>query len=642
MATSQKLTEHFLSCVICTEVFDNPCTLDCNHTFCRKCVIKYTKTKPEVISAKSLLCPFCKQMTKVSDPERPVEDWADDIKPCFLIQGLLDAFGPGCKDTMSCSYCKDDGETTPADVWCSICDDAFCQNCARVHNRIPATRHHDITYLSGEVKVRRKRKIMCREHSDEHIKFLCKDCKKAVCHTCCTILHRKCDQVVTIEAELQTMKNAITMTRAKLSTKQEQVKEYVEKQQSKVHSETARHEQMRSLIQSASRKAIDKINLKEKKLLVELKELSDQHIGQLNADVKSGELTVQMYQQEAELIDQALQSECDMDVYEMYQRCETGDAKAVEDADLKERRRIAKISFRQDSSELSRAIDTLQLGEFDILYEGVMDLEASPVLIDTINPRVEGDGNATDPFDMAMLVVNDTDTVVITDQYNNCIKSFYTRNSQPCYCRLSLNSQPWGLTKLSHNQVVVAVPQIKEIVTVGVNPDIVLLSTITTNKMYVGITSLTPSTLAASSQSPPCVDILDVTGNMLRSISPQLNGNTVLQFPNYLCTLRTGNILVSDRGSKCLMCLTPEGDEVFTFRPTGEAALKCPQGITSTCRGDILVTEISQHRVIRLTESGQFLGNILTDIKFPRGICVDGHDHMYVLSEGINLYTFVT
>ncbi|XP_046563543.1 LOW QUALITY PROTEIN: uncharacterized protein LOC124272416 [Haliotis rubra] len=581
-------------------------------------------------------------MTKVSDPKRPVEDWADDIKPSFLIQGLLDSFGPGSKDTMSCSYCKDDGETIPADVWCSVCDDAFCQKCARVHNRIPATRHHDVTELSGEVKVRRKRKVMCGEHNEEHIKFLCKDCKRAVCHTCCTIHHRKCDQVVTIESELQTMKSVITMTRTKLSTKQEQVKEHVEKQQSKVQSETARHEQMESLIQSASRKAIDKINLKEKKLLAELKELSDQHIGQLKADVKSGELTVQVYQQQAELIDQALQSECDMDVYEMYQRCDTGDAEGVGDADLKERRRIARISFRQDSSELSRAIDSLQLGEIDVLYEGVMDLDASPVSLDTINPRVEGDGSATDPFDMTMLAADGTDTIVITDQYNNCVKSFYTRNSQPCQGRLSLNSQPWGLTKLSHNQVAVAVPQIKEIVTVGVNPDLVLLSTITTSKMYVGITSLTPSTLAASSQSPPSVDILDMTGNVLRSISPQLNSNTILQFPNYLCTLRTGNILVSDRGSNCVVCLTPEGDEVFTFRPSGETALKCPQGITSTCRGDILVTEISQHRVIHLTESGQFVGNILTDIKCPRSICVDRHGHVYVLSEGINVFTFLT
>ncbi|XP_046550673.1 E3 ubiquitin-protein ligase RNF8-like [Haliotis rubra] len=101
MATSQKLTEHFLTCTICTEVFDKPCTLVCNHTFCRKCVVNYTKTRPEAINAKSLLCPFCSKMTKVSAPERLVDEWADDVKPIFVIQGLLDSFGPGSKDTTS-------------------------------------------------------------------------------------------------------------------------------------------------------------------------------------------------------------------------------------------------------------------------------------------------------------------------------------------------------------------------------------------------------------------------------------------------------------------------------------------------------------------------------------------------------------
>ncbi|XP_048254880.1 probable E3 ubiquitin-protein ligase MID2 [Haliotis rufescens] len=642
MATSQTLRKHFLSCVICTEVFDNPCTLDCNHTFCRKCVVNYTKTRPEVISAKSLLCPFCSKMTKVTDPERPVEEWADDVKPSFVIQGLLDSFGPGSKDRVSCSYCKDDGETTPADVWCSVCDDAFCQKCARVHNRIPATRHHDVTDLFREVKVERKGKVMCKEHKNEHTKFLCKDCKKAVCHTCCTIYHRKCDQVVTIESEIQTMKSVIAKARGELSLKQDEAKTHVEKQQSKVNEETARHKQLESDVQSAGKTLIAKIKLQERKLLAELKEMSDKHIGQLKADIKLGEMSVQMYQQQTELMDRALQSEYDMDVYEMYQGCEAGDVEAVGDADLKEKIRIEMISFRQNSSVLSRAIDNLQLGEIDVLYEDVLDLEATPALRDTISTRVAGDVKTKDSYDVKVMVVNGTDTVVITDRENKCVKSFYTRNNQPCHSRLKLNNHPWGLTRLTHNQVAVAMPHINRIIIVGVNPDLELLSTITTSKTYVGITSLTSSTLAASSQSPPCVDILDMTGNALRSIGPLHNGKNILQHPNYLCTTRTGNILVSDCATKCVVCLTPEGDVVFTYRPTGDTALKSPRGITSTSTGDILVSDHHLHRVIHLTESGQFVGNILTDLKHPQGICKDGRGKVYVLSRGIKVFTFVT
>ncbi|XP_071091284.1 uncharacterized protein [Haliotis cracherodii] len=96
VGAADKLIDEFLRCAICTEIPQKQCTLVCYHTFCRKCVVNYTKTKPDAISAKSLLRPFCK-MTKVSSPEKPVEGWADDVKPSFAIQGLLDSYGPGLK-----------------------------------------------------------------------------------------------------------------------------------------------------------------------------------------------------------------------------------------------------------------------------------------------------------------------------------------------------------------------------------------------------------------------------------------------------------------------------------------------------------------------------------------------------------------
>ncbi|XP_046555969.1 E3 ubiquitin-protein ligase TRIM36-like [Haliotis rubra] len=546
MATSQKLTEHYLTCIICSDVFSNPCTLVCNHTFCRKCIVNYTKTRPEAISAKSLLCPFCSKMTKVSNPERPVEEWADDVKPIFLIQGLLDSFGPGSKDTTCCSYCKEEGETTPASVWCYVCDDALCGRCVRIHNRIPSARHHDVTDLSGEVKVKRRRMVMCKEHKDESVKLLCKDCGKAVCYACCTIYHRQCVSVVSLESEMQAMKAALTLATGNLSQRKEKIHKEIETKKSKLEDETFRLKEMESHINSETAKAIEQIKLKERRLLDEVKEMSDKYIGQMKADIMSDEMSVQMYQQQTELIDQALQSECDMDVYEMYQGCEAGDVEAVGDADLKERGRIASVTFRQDTDKLSKALDNLQLGEIEVLYESVLDLKATPVLQDTIDVKVAGDTSTTWPFGVTVVMVGGTDTVVVTDYNNKSVKSFYTSNNQPGHSKLLLDTPPYGITKLTHDQVAFTVPGTEQIVTVKVKPDLELLTTITTSKAYWGITSLSPSTLAACSRSPPCVDILDMTGNVLRSISPRHKGNTILQYPDFLSTTRTGKILVSD------------------------------------------------------------------------------------------------
>ncbi|XP_046574951.1 E3 ubiquitin/ISG15 ligase TRIM25-like [Haliotis rubra] len=588
MATSQKLEEHFLTCTICTEVFDNPCTLVCYHTFCRKCVVNYTKTKPEAINVKSLLCPFCSKMTKVSAPERPIDEWADDVKPSFVIQGLLDTFGPGCKDTKKCTCCNREGETTPATVWCSECDDAMCDVCARAHSRISSTRHHDTTDLTSEAIIPRKRNIKCKEHKDENIKFLCKDCKKVTCHTCCVIYHRKCESVVTLESELPALKSQLLNMKETISKKQIQMEAKVDAVKVNVVSETARYAKMEHDITSFGNNARKKITLMENKLLHKLKEVSENHIEQLTADIKSSEISVHMYRQQTELIDQILRSECDMDVYEMYQGCEAGDVEVVGDVDVKKRGRIARIMLIQNGDMLSRALDDLQLGEIDVQYDGmvnlkttpisqdnsnVLNLKAAPVLQDTsnvldlklflchktlaapvsqdpgnvvdlkaapvsqnpgnvvdlkaapvsqnpgnvvdlkaapntINVKVDGDEKNVNPADLTVLPVNGTYTVVVTDYKNNSVKSFYTRNKQRRHSKLSLGGRPWGITRLKDNQVAVTLPGSRQIVAVQVNPDLVLLSTITTRKQYRGVTSLTPSTLAAGSYR--CVDILDM------------------------------------------------------------------------------------------------------------------------------------
>ncbi|XP_046584575.1 uncharacterized protein LOC124291596 [Haliotis rubra] len=281
------------------------------------------------------------------------------------------------------------------------------------------------------------------------------------------------------------------------------------------------HLQIESNIKSASLTAIQMIKVKERKLLSELKEMSDRHIGQLKADIKSGEW------------------------------------------------------YRHSGSY------RLQQQQCKVLLH---------------------------------------------------------QDSQPGHSKLSVGGRPCGITRLKHNQVAVTVLDTRQIVTVEVNPDLVLLSTITTSKQYWGITSLTPSTLAASSHSPPCVDILDMSGHVLKSVCPRHRGGDILKYPNFLCTTRTGNILVSDWGTKCVVCLTPEGDVVFNYRPTGDTALKDPRGITSTSTGDILVTDNSQHRVTNLAESGQFVRNILTSqdgVKNPWGLCVGGSGRMYLCTSDV-------
>ncbi|XP_046583599.1 E3 ubiquitin-protein ligase TRIM32-like [Haliotis rubra] len=634
-AAAVKLTEEFLRCTICTEVLQEPCTLVCYHTFCRKCVVNYTKTKPEAISAKSLLCPFCSKMTKVSDPDKPVEEWADDVKPSFVIQGLLDSFGPGSKDMTNCQYCKDIGETIPAVSWCSVCDDAVCEKCAAMHKQIPATRNHDVIVFTGDTKTTQRRKAMCEEHTNECIEFVCKDCKKLICQKCGVVYHRKCSSVVTIESELTEMKTTLMTKRKSLLTDEQTRKDRVREQKLKLTEVSESSSELESLIRSSCDMAREKIKQKENTLINKLKEATEIHLGQLKADIKAGEMSMQMYHQEVELIDKGLETECQVDMYRM---CQWFEEERLEEAVLNET--VDKIIFEQDVDRLVNVLDNLPLGDIEVVYkgnemhgDGGFDLQATPVLHDTINIRLPSDKMSPSPLDVMMMVVNNTHTLVLTDDNNSNIKSFYTRNNQACQSNLHVGGRPSNIAKLSHNQVIVSFVNERKLVTVGVTPDLAHLSRINTSKGYYGLTALTSSTLAAGSRLPPCVDIIDTAGNVLRSFMPLVNEVPLVKRPNFLCTSRTGNIIVSDEGTRRILCLAPEGDVLFELNHTGNEIIQDPLGITSTNSGDILVADCLGHRIIHLTESGDFVRNILTSkegINYPRGICVDGLGRLHI------------
>ncbi|XP_071083797.1 uncharacterized protein [Haliotis cracherodii] len=199
--TPKKLTDHHLTCVICTEVFTDPATLQCNHTFCKSCLLRYNKTLTEAIQAKSITCPSCRQLTKVATPDSPVEKWISQLKPNHVIQGLMDDFGQGTHGTMVkvCYLCNKQEQETIATQWCSICDAVFCDNCIAIHNMMPKLSDHELVELSNPIKIKGKCRLMCKRHKDKQIEMFCKDCKAAICQMCSSIEHRQCDNIVNLD-----------------------------------------------------------------------------------------------------------------------------------------------------------------------------------------------------------------------------------------------------------------------------------------------------------------------------------------------------------------------------------------------------------------------------------------------------------
>ncbi|XP_048248509.1 uncharacterized protein LOC124132533 isoform X1 [Haliotis rufescens] len=615
MATAQlekKVKDNFLTCSICFKIYTDPCTLTCHHTFCQRCITKYIQTRPDAVQSKTIPCAFCRQDTKVPHPSRPVEEWAGQIKPSIIIQGLIDTLGTEEdapeKSSTCCTICQQIGETTPGALWCPECEVALCDRCVKTHRVSPTSQNHDLCDMSSRPTV--KRRVKCTEHKSSNVEFHCKDCQKAACQTCCIIYHRTCKTVVTIESMKLEMKTALLEKRFDMGKRLKVRSKKIKMKNQKLQNSFRITDSVGQNIKSICQTAINKIKQKETKLLDELNHITQTYAGQLHSGVKLEEIEMQMYRQHCEFIDQALVSDCEMDLYDAYQAWESGAVEKgdVRDKDTVDTRRIDDIMFTPDTDNVQHILDDLQLGKIDVTYQDQGTRLPSPVLVDTIDGRMADDEDKPYLRDVTVLVVNGIHTCVVTDFNNTCVKSFYTRNNNPCQSRLPLVYPPLGITQLKENQVMVAVPEFSEIVTVEVTPDLVLLSTITTSKVYYSLAVLSPSSLAAGGIA--YVDILDMAGHVLRSMTT--HNKTLFSYPTCMCVNNKGNILVSDWGKQSVTCLTSEGHVVWRYAPTGDRALGQPRGITTTSTGDILLVDGNTNKVIQLTESGEYVRNVLT------------------------------
>ncbi|XP_048239466.1 uncharacterized protein LOC125372842 [Haliotis rufescens] len=651
MATAKKLTDNHLTCVICTEVFTDPVTLECNHTFCKSCLLKYTNTQPDAIQAKCIPCPSCRQLTKVTNPVSPVEEWVGQLKPSHVIQGLMDDFGPGAEaaDVNICIVCKQQGKTTRATSWCSVCDDFFCDGCLKMHNMIPTSRDHEVVDASDATKRKAKHRFMCKTHKDKQIELFCKDCRMAICHTCCSIKHRKCDDVDTLDSMTPIVREHLSNQNQELKIKMTTSENNIIFRKSQIKEINSNAQNIKDDIRKTRQAVVEMVLRKEKQLLDKVDRSSGEHLHTIQAEIKSQEIEMQMYQQQYEFTANAVTSNCERDMYAVYESVgETSTdnrdtdnrpamGRVVFTHDMDNRPAPGRVVFTHDMDKLIEAVEELQLGKVAVV-RGVSDRQSTPVLHHTID--CEADGDKEDPClcDVTVLTVDGINVTVVADYNNNSLKTYYTSKPNPHVNQLLLSNLPCQIAKLSESQVAVSVPWSKQIVTVNVTPEPVLLSTIKTSKEYYALAYLSPSQLVAgTSGQSHSVDILDMTGKILKSIN-----TGVVRNPDYIHVTSNNNLIVSERGVSYLVSVTSEGEAVFTYTPTVDRTLTRLWGITTTSTGDILLVS---YKVIQLTESGQFVRDVLTqqdDLVYPRGICLDGDEFLYVTCDHyVKVFTFV-
>ncbi|MBN3323302.1 RN207 protein, partial [Atractosteus spatula] len=158
---------HPLVCHLCHEQYEQPCLLDCYHTFCASCL------RGRAIDSR-LTCPLCRQQSIVKGINGlPPED--------RLLRFLVDN-SADCEETVQCANCDFECKKQDVDAmyYCNTCNQPLCSACREVTHKAKMFSRHEIVSLAKRTKEAHKK---CSLHEEPYIMFSTEK-KSMLCINC--------------------------------------------------------------------------------------------------------------------------------------------------------------------------------------------------------------------------------------------------------------------------------------------------------------------------------------------------------------------------------------------------------------------------------------------------------------------------
>ncbi|XP_028330546.1 E3 ubiquitin-protein ligase TRIM39-like [Gouania willdenowi] len=223
----QGLTEDQFTCSICLEIFVEPISTPCGHSFCKACLQGYWN------HSKKILCPMCKK-TFSRKPEMSVNRVLAEISSQF--QGLMSSGGaegmgsPGSTLNLSAVgtpgsvSTQDTGEfARPGDVPCDACigrklkahkscincPGSFCESHLRHHKKVKTLTSHRLIEPTFHLEEK-----ICKKH-ERLLDVYCRSDHVCICSACAEANHKSHD-IVSVNHEFKKKASTLGKKRSEL------------------------------------------------------------------------------------------------------------------------------------------------------------------------------------------------------------------------------------------------------------------------------------------------------------------------------------------------------------------------------------------------------------------------------------------
>ncbi|XP_063042589.1 bloodthirsty-related gene family, member 12 [Engraulis encrasicolus] len=241
---ARTLSEEQFQCSICLEVFVEPVSTPCGHSFCKACLMGYWD------HSKKFLCPMCKK-SYTRRPELSVNRVLAEIAAQFQGMSVLEVGGSGgggggggggvgvggggggggsvggspMKGGSSSSRSRGTGDyAVEGDIACDACigrklkalksclscPGSFCETHLRPHRKVKTLQSHRLVAPA----IAHLEDKLCRKH-ERLLEAYCRNCHVCICPDCAEQQHRTHD-IVSTEREWKKKMSLVTKRRAEM------------------------------------------------------------------------------------------------------------------------------------------------------------------------------------------------------------------------------------------------------------------------------------------------------------------------------------------------------------------------------------------------------------------------------------------
>ncbi|KAL0189511.1 hypothetical protein M9458_016610, partial [Cirrhinus mrigala] len=168
-----------LKCPVCLDVFIDPVSTPCGHTFCKSCLNQCWDNSQEC------KCPICNE-TFSKRPDLKINTALRQVAQLFEEKFNLR------KLEVLCDICHD--VKLKALKSCLVCQTSYCETHLEPHQRVPSFRKHKLIDPVKDIK-----DYLCQKH-ERPLELFCRDDQTYIC-VFCTDGDHKTHNTVTLEEE---------------------------------------------------------------------------------------------------------------------------------------------------------------------------------------------------------------------------------------------------------------------------------------------------------------------------------------------------------------------------------------------------------------------------------------------------------